>query len=353
MSDKVPVNLGVVDDAHMASEVVEEDEHSVEEINPDEIEIISVDHPVFIDDDFAEVPIASNESSSKDLVSYDPLEQYFAEIRDIPRLTQEEEKSLVIRFREHADKKAGYKLVMANLRLVVMIAKEYKRAISNLLDLVQEGNLGLMEAVDKFDLTYGVRFSSYAAYWIRAYMLRYLMNNVRLVKIGTTQAQRKLFFNLQKEEDKLQALGFYPDSHVIADRLGVKVQEVIEMEQRLALPDLSVDAPLGTDDDSSATYSDFLAGPDSTDGKAEVEDFSSKIRDAVNRFSASLSDREKKILYRRLFTEEPITLQEIADEAGISRERVRQIESRLKEKLAPYLSSELGIEAEDIQIGKR
>jgi len=190
-------------------------------------------------------------SSSKELVPYDPLQRYLAEIKRTRRLSREEEKDLAIRYREQGDLQAAYDLVVANLRLVVMIAREYQKNFKNILDLVQEGNIGLLEAVKKYDPYKGVRFSSYAVYWVRAYMLRYLINNVRLVKVGTTQNQRKLFFNLRKEKAKLEKEGFKPEAKLLAERLDVKESEVIEMEQRLALPDLSVDAPVSGDPDSS------------------------------------------------------------------------------------------------------
>src|SRR5262249_33568685 len=154
------------------------------------------------------------------------------------------------------------------LRLVVMVAREYQRNVTNILDLVQEGNIGLLEAIKQYDPFRGIRFPSYAVYWIRAYMLRYLINNIRLVKVGTTQAQRKLFFNLQKEKEKLEAEGFTPEAKLLAKRLSVKESEVVEMEQRMALPDLSVDAPLSSaNGEDGADLHNILA-----DARANVED---------------------------------------------------------------------------------
>ena len=171
-------------------------------------------------------------------------------IRQMPALTREEEHDLAVQYRRDGDMAAGYKLVLANLRLVVTVAKEYQKNAQNILDLVQEGNIGLLEAVRKFDPFRETRFSSYAVYWVRAYMLRYLIQNVRLVKIGTTQAQRKLFFNLRKEQNKLEKEGFAPEAKLLAERLNVKESDVLEMQQRLALPDLSVDAPLSQSENS-------------------------------------------------------------------------------------------------------
>src|SRR5512143_843295 len=168
------------------------------------------------------------------LVRYDPLQRYLAEIRKYTLLSREEEHRLAVRYKEHQDIEAAYRLVTANLRLVVMIARNYQRAFRTLLDLVQEGNVGLMEAVKNFDPYRGVRFPSYAVWWIRAYIIRYVINNWRMVKIGTTQAQRKLFFNLQKEKDRLEAEGFRAGPKLLAQHLDVKEAEVVEMEQRLS-----------------------------------------------------------------------------------------------------------------------
>ena len=164
------------------------------------------------------------------LVRYDPLQRYLAELRRYPLLSREEERRLAVRYKERHDLEAAYRLVTANLRLVVLIAREYQRAFRNLLDLIQEGNIGLMEAVKNFDPYRGIRFPSYAVWWIRAYIIRYIMNNWRMVKIGTTQAQRKLFFNLQKEKERLEAEGFVAGPALLAQRLDVKESEVVETE---------------------------------------------------------------------------------------------------------------------------
>ena len=172
---------------------------------------------------------AADESSSKDkaLVPFEPLQRYLAEIRRFRVLSREEEHALAVEYKEFGNIEAAYKLVTANLRLVVMIAREYQKSFKNLLDLIQEGNMGLMEAVKNFDPYRGVRFPSYAVWWIRAYMIRYIMNDWRMVKIGTTQAQRKLFFNLQKEKDRIEAEGLVVGPKLLAQRLNVKEDEVV------------------------------------------------------------------------------------------------------------------------------
>ncbi|HSD09498.1 MAG TPA: RNA polymerase factor sigma-32, partial [Candidatus Binatia bacterium] len=273
------------------------------------------------------------------LVPQDSLQRYLAEIRRYPLLSREDERELAIRYKEKEDIDAAYRLVTANLRLVVMIAREYQKAARNLLDLVQEGNIGLMEAVKNFDPYRGVRFPSYAVWWVRAYIIRYLINNWRMVKLGTTQAQRKLFFNLQKEKDRLEAAGIRPAPKLIAQRLDVKESEVVEMEQRLAGRDLSIDAQ---SDEGGASLLDVLP---SRERAAEQQfadaEFRAQASEKIHKFGETLRDKERVIFETRLLAEKPATLQEIGDRYGISRERVRQIEERLKKKLEAYLRSEI------------
>jgi RNA polymerase sigma-32 factor len=273
------------------------------------------------------------------LVPFDPLQRYLAEIRRFPLLSRDEEHKLAVEYKKYKNIEAAYKLVTSNLRLVVMIAREYQKAFKNLLDLIQEGNMGLMEAVKNFDPYRGVRFPSYAVWWIRAYMIRYLMNDWRMVKIGTTQAQRKLFFNLQKEKERIEAEGLLPGPKLLAQRLNVKEEEVVEMEQRLGSRDLSVDAPMGDDDE--ATLLHFL--PDERQNPEEQfaeTQYRRLLHEKMELFAQSLKDKELVIYRERLLNEEPLTLREIGDKYGISRERVRQIEERLKKKLKTYLRKE-------------
>lgn len=279
------------------------------------------------------------DSANKALVSFDPLQRYLAEIRRFAILSREEEHRLAVEYKEYGNIEAAYKLVTANLRLVVMIAREYQRAFKNILDLVQEGNMGLMEAVKNFDPYRGVRFPSYAVWWIRAYMIRYIMNDWRMVKIGTTQAQRKLFFNLQKEKERLEAEGLSPGPKLLAQRLNVKEDEVIEMEQRLGSRDLSVDMPMGGDNE--ATLLHFL--PDDKQGPEErvaETQYQRLLREKMELFAKGLKDKELVIYRERLLNEEPVTLREIGEKYGISRERVRQIEERVKKKLKSFLTKE-------------
>lgn len=279
-------------------------------------------------------------SKNRALVPFDPLQRYLTEIRRFPLLSREEEHQLAVQYKEYGNIEAAYKLVTSNLRLVVMIAREYQKAFKNLLDLIQEGNMGLMEAIKNFDPYRGVRFPSYAVWWIRAYMIRYIMNDWRMVKIGTTQAQRKLFFNLQKEKDRIEAEGLTPGPKLLAERLNVKEDEVVEMQQRLGSRDLSVDIPIGEDDE--ATLLNFLRDNKQTPEEQFAEtQYRDLLRHKMDQFAKGLKDKELVIYRERLLNEDPLTLREIGDKYGISRERVRQIEERVKKKLKTYLNKEL------------
>ena len=288
-------------------------------------------------------PDAEAEVAPLPVPTADTLQRYLTEIRRIPVLSRDDEHVLAVRWHEHQERAAAVKLVTSNLRLVVMIAREYQRAVHNLLDLIQEGNVGLLEAIKSFDPYRGVRFPSYAVWWVRAYIIRYIMNNWRMVKVGTTQAQRKLFFNLQKERERLEREGFAAEPRLIAQRLGVKEKEVVEMQQRLAARDLSVNTPV--DDGGDATLLDFLPGPAHTAESVADEEYHRLVRQKAADFKKTLAGKDLVIYERRLEAlmrdEEPITLQEIGNEYGITRERVRQIEARLKKRLGAYLREQI------------
>ena len=277
--------------------------------------------------------------SDKALVPFDSLQRYLTEIRRYPILTREEEHDLAVQYKEFGTIEAAYKLLTSNLRIVVMIAREYEKAFRSLLDLIQEGNVGLMEALKKFDPYRGIRFPSYAVWWVRAYIIRYVMNNWRMVKIGKTQAQRRLFFNLLKEKEKLEAEGYTPGPKLLAQRLDVKEGEVIEMDQRLSNRDLSTDVPIGGEDDTTLLH--ILADDNQTpeEDVAQVE-FRAVLKKKMHQFAKGLKDKELFIFQQRMLSEQPMTLREIGEQFGISRERVRQIEERVKKKLKDYLGKE-------------
>ncbi len=284
----------------------------------------------------AAVPAATSGATGA-LVPSDALSRYLAEIRQYDVLSREEEHEIAVRYYEEGDPDAAAKLVTANLRLVVVIAREYQRAFRNLLDLIQEGNIGLLEAVKQFDPYRGVRFPSYAVWWVRAYIIRYVMNNFRMVKLGTTQAQRRLFFNLQKEKARLEAQGFKPTSKLIAESLGVKEKEVIEMDQRMSGgSEVSTDTPL--QDDGGATMMDLIAdNSENAEHDVAEGEFYSLMRDKLREFEKGLEGRELEIFKERLLAEDPLTLQSLGERYGVSRERVRQMEAALKKRLREFL----------------
>jgi RNA polymerase sigma-32 factor len=279
------------------------------------------------------------------LVKRDPLSAYVQETRRYPLLSREEEHELAVRLVEDDDAQAARRLIEANLRLVVKIAYEYRRAHRNLLDLIQEGNIGLMQAVRKYDPYRGVKLSSYAAWWIRAYILKFILNNWRLVKIGTTQAQRKLFFNLRKEKERLEQLGFAPEPALLAERLDVRERDVVEMETRMGSPEASLDAPLTSPDGEGArTRHDLVAGEDAErpDVRVERSEFHQLLRDKLEAFAQTLKGREETIFRERWLTDSPLTLQQIGDRYGVSRERARQLEKRMLTRLRKFLEQEFG-----------
>ena len=274
-------------------------------------------------------------------VSNPALHRYLQEISQYELLSREETEELSIRFKESGDPDAAYRLVSSNLRLVVKVAMDFQKYwMQNFMDLVQEGNVGLVQATKKFDPYRGVKFSYYAAYWIRAYILKFIMDNWRLVKIGTTQAQRKLFFSLNKEKKLLESQGFKPEVKLLADRLNVKESEVIEMSQRMDNRDVSLEAPVRSD--SEDEQKSFL--PHEGPGVEEMvasQQMRERLAEVLAAADDKLNDKERMILQSRLLTDEPKTLQTIADEFGISRERVRQIEANLLKKLRRQLDKEL------------
>jgi RNA polymerase sigma-32 factor len=275
---------------------------------------------------------------------YSTIGAYLHELRRYPLMTREEEHEVAVRYAQSAEQALAARLITANLRLVVKIAQEYRRAHRNILDLIQEGNIGLIHAVQKYDPYRGVKLSSYASWWIRAYILKFILANWRLVKVGTTQAQRKLFFNLRKEREKLEKQGFQVEAKHLAAALDVTEQEVVEMERRLNAAETSLDAPMRSDEQGDRTQGDFVrAAPSSRpDLQVEAGEFGAILKDKLHAFGATLRDRDLEIFRDRLLNDEPATLVQIAERFGVTRERVRQIEERLKKRLRQYLMSELG-----------
>jgi len=273
-------------------------------------------------------------------VVYDPLKNYLREISQYSLLTPEEEKSLTWQYYKDKDPDAALKLVVSNLRLVVKIALEYHKMLYfNLLDLIQEGNVGLMQAVKKFDPRRGIRLMSYAQFWIRAYILKYIINNYKLVKVGTTQNQRKLFFNLKKARESLEKLGFDPQPKLLADTLNVKESEVIEMDRRLSSSEISLDTPIG--DDQKSLHNIFPSQDESVEVSLAREELKEFMKQKAESFQETLSDKERMIWNDRIMAESPASLQSIGDRLGVTKERVRQIEKKIYEKFRGFIQDEI------------
>lgn len=262
------------------------------------------------------------------LIPSDPFTQYLAEIRKYPLLTPEEEKQLAIRYFEKKDPIAAEKLVTSNLRFVVKIALEYAKMGAKLMDVVQEGNVGLMHAVKEYNPYKGVKLISYAVWWIRGYIREYLMKQFSMVKIGTTQSQKKLFYNLEKEQRELKLLGHQPqDVQLLSSRLGVSEKDVELMQQRLSGKDVSLDAPL--DSEGTSHFLDLQTDGSTPEDQLQVLELVDLLKEKIEEIKPHLNEKELDILENRILADEPQTLQEIGEKYGISRERARQLEERV------------------------
>ena len=279
-------------------------------------------------------------SDSHDVVPVTALQQYLAEVRRYPYLSKEEELRLFHEYRVQGNRDAAVKLIMANLRVSLSIAAEYLHTGADHMDLIQEGNVGLMHAIKKFDPSKNVRFYAYAAWWSRAYILRYLLNTYRLVKIGTTQDQRKLFYNLKKEKAKLEREGFAPDTKLLADRLNVRERDVIEMGQRLGNWELSLDQPIGEDQEGSLL--DVLPSQQvPADEQLAQTQLQTLFRAKLAEFVKTLDERDEDILRNRILSETPLTLDDLGAKYSISKERTRQLEARIIKRLRDYIKKDV------------
>jgi RNA polymerase sigma-32 factor len=268
----------------------------------------------------------------------DPLKMYLAEISRYPVLSREEEYRIALLIHERKDRDAAQKLVISNLKLVVKIALEYYNTYLNILDLIQEGNVGLLHAVMKYNPYKGTKFSTYAAFWIRAYILKYIMDSWSLVKVGTTQGQRRLFFRLNKEKQKLESLGIYPTPKLLASTIDVKEEEITSMQERLTYTDVSLDTPVH--DGSDDTIMDTIRSDDDVEEIVSERQKSAMLSKKVSEFRNTLDDRDIFIFNHRVMAEEPMTLEEIGNRFSISRERVRQVELRMIKKLKEHFEGE-------------
>jgi RNA polymerase sigma-32 factor len=262
----------------------------------------------------------------------DPVALYLAELRKYPLLSREQEQELAKKYYETKDPLAAQALVTANLRFVVKIAAEYSKFGAKMIDLIQEGNMGLMHAVRDFNPHKGVKLITYAVWWIRGYIQEYLMKQYSMVKIGTTQNQKKLFYQLQRQKEALDSLGERPDVAMIAAKMGIPQDEVEMMAQRMSGRDISLDRPM--DSDSPTTLGDMQ----SSSGEDMVEELSrhqnlERLKEKIEELRPELNERETILLEERLLNDEPLTLQEIGEKYGITREAVRQAEVRLMKKI--------------------
>lgn len=288
------------------------------------------------------LPVSRKSNLPSPSATADSLRLYLKEVSRFPMLTPDEEHALALRVRDNNDPDAAFRLVSSHLRLVVRIAMDFQRRwMQNVLDLVQEGNVGLMRAVNKFDPDKGIKFSYYASFWIKAYILKFIMDNWRMVKIGTTQVQRRLFFNLNRERQKLAAQGFEPDAAMLSERLGVSREQIDEMEQRLAATDMSLNIQVN-DEAGSATRLDFLPalGPGIEESLA-TDEISGLVRAKIKTILPQLNEKELFILNNRLLSDDPVTLREIGERYNVTRERVRQLETRLLEKIRKHLALDI------------
>jgi len=269
----------------------------------------------------------------------DSLKAYLALLSKFPLLSLEEEREVTRLVYENQSRDAAEKVAVSNLKLVVKIALGYYNIYHNILDLIQEGNVGLLHAVKKYNPYKGTKFSTYAQFWIRAYILKYIMDSWSLVKVGTTQSQRKLFYRLNKEKQRLEDLGLYPAPKLIARTLQVKEEEVVDMQTRLAYNDVYLDAPLN--DEGVDTMMDMLATDEDVEDIVSEKEERNVLAEKIREFKTTLNEKEICILDDRLMADEPRTLEEIGERFCVSRERVRQIQKGILKKAKASFNGDL------------
>ncbi len=289
---------------------------------------------------YAKAALPARTGGGGTLVPIDPLQQYLQMVRRIPRLTPDEEHQLAVRVQSHNDRDAALQLVTANLWLAVSIAFEFRHQFQNMLDLIQEGNIGLMRAIQKFDPFKGVRLPTYASYWIRAYIIKYLLDNWRLVRVGTTNTRRKLLFNLNKVTQELKSAGIDPTPRRLAEHFATTEEEVTAVQRSLSAYDVSLETPL--DGESGPTYAEVLGDGRRTPGdEVADEEMMALVKREIAAFAEELKESDRAILDERLMSEEPRTLAELGERFGITREAVRQAEARLVKRLKAHLQEKI------------
>lgn len=280
----------------------------------------------------------------------DALQRFLDEMGKYPLLTKDEERDLTLRYYEDKDPTAARKLVVHNLRLVVKMAYKYRRAWANVLDLIQEGNVGLVEAVRRYDPFKGAKFSTYATFWIRAYMLRYLLEHSRMVRISRTRVGRKLFFQLSREREKLRAMGIEPGPKLLAERLGVDQDELEEVVRHMDQSEVRLDAPLSGEEGSTGTILDgFSSSVATPEAEAYRREFADDVSRALDSFAKNLTDeRERDAWENHLMAEDPVPLSKLGEKYGVTKQRMGQIVSALRKRLKSHLIHELG---PDVELG--
>ncbi len=268
------------------------------------------------------------------------MRAYMAEAMRYDLLTAEEELELTTRYAAERRPVDGRSLVTSNLRLVVKVARDYDHARVPLVDLVQEGNVGLLQAVEKFDPTKGARFATYAVFWIRAHILQYLLKNHSMIKVATSQAQKKLFYNLKKEQSRLEQAGIKPTAKKLAANLEVATAEVVIMQSRLSRGHMvSLDTPAGPSDDARSLGELLPAGGPSVEEWATRAELRARLNNELDRFADGLDERQRLIWGKRTRAEDPVTLRELGEEISLSAERVRMIEARMLRNLRRHLQT--------------
>lgn len=317
-----------------------------------EAELLSDDHPSdepeesgddVVEPEFEAVSLPAPTIGKSITRSHDPLALYLTEIRKYPLLTREQEAELAKRYHDTKDPQLAQTLVKSNLRFVVKIAAEYAKFSSKLIDVIQEGNVGLMHAVKEFNPYKGNRLITYAVWWIRGYIQEYLMRQFSMVRIGTTANQRKLFYQLQRQKQELEKMSSPENVALLSHKLGIPEDEITEMAKRLSSRDVSLDKPSSSDDDSATPLSTLLKKEDGSlplDEQMALDEQLSILMEAVESLKKSLSEKERILLEERVLSDEPLTLQEIGDKYGITREAVRQTEARLMKKIKDAMLSE-------------
>ncbi|EQC46352.1 RNA polymerase factor sigma-32 [Bacteriovorax sp. Seq25_V] len=302
-----------------------------DEVEGEEPDLVDLDEDMIL-------PVLSEKLPAITDVSTNKLNQYLKEISRYKLLSRDQELALAKALKETGDIEIAKKLVLSNLRLVVKIAMEYKYTFNNVMDLIQEGNVGLMKAVSLYDPDKGAKLSYYASWWIRSYILKFILDNFRLVKIGTTNEQKKLFYNLMREKQKLLNQGIDPDHKVLAENLDVSEKAVALMDMRLGEGggEISLDRPVG--DEAKQSIGDFVSSGEDFTEDISFQQSLKLLQDNLDDFVKGLKERDREIFQKRLLSEAPASLQAIADDYGVSRERIRQIESRLIDNLKLYMS---------------